>query len=135
MADADRAAWGFPPSVADVVALAERALQSLPPGLRERTRGLAILVEDLPDDETLEDLEIEDPWDLTGLYRGRGIQRSIADVATEPELVVLYRLPILLEWIEDELDLEALVRNVLIHEVGHHFGFSDDEIARLEAEG
>lgn len=135
MTGAQRVRWEFPPSIEDLVGLADRALLTIPPLLRERAEGLAILVEDLPDDETLEDLGIEDPWDLTGLYRGRGIQRSITDVYDEPEMVVLYRLPILLEWIEDEHDLEALVRNVLLHEIGHHFGFSDEEIARLEEEG
>ena len=89
----------------------------------------------MPDDETLDDLEIESAWDLTGLYRGTPLtERSVSDIARQPDLIFLYRQPILLEWIETDVDLERLVRNVLVHEVAHHFGFSDAEIAALEQE-
>ncbi len=74
-------------------------------------------------------------WDLTGLYRGTPLtQRSVDEIAREPDLIFLYREPILLEWIETGEDLFRLVRNVVVHEIAHHFGFSDPEIAALEAE-
>jgi acetylglutamate kinase len=89
----------------------------------------------MPDDETLNEMGIESAWDLTGLYRGTPLtQRSVSDIAREPDLIFLYRQPILLEWIETGEDLFHLVRNVLVHEVAHHFGFSDADIAALEQE-
>lgn len=124
-----------PPSEAEIVALAERALAAIPERLRRHVAGVGIAVEDMADDETLADLGIESPYDLTGLYRGVPLhQRSVADIARAPDRIFLYRLPILLEWIEAGEDLAALVRNVLVHEVAHHFGFSDAEIERLEQE-
>ncbi|MCO6414680.1 metallopeptidase family protein [Siccirubricoccus sp. KC 17139] len=124
-----------PPSLEDIVALAEVALDALPEALREMVRGTAIIVEDVPDDETLAELGLDSPWDLTGLYRGVPLtQKSVLDVPREPDTVLLYREPILLEWIETGEDLFRLVRNVLVHEIGHHFGLSDEDIARLEGE-
>ncbi len=74
-------------------------------------------------------------WDLTGLYRGIPLtERSLSDVAPQPDLIVLYRQPILLEWIETGEDLYRLVQNVLVHEVAHHFGFSDADIEAIEQE-
>ncbi len=74
-------------------------------------------------------------WDLTGLYSGTPLtQRSVDDIARPPNLIFLYRQPILLEWIETGEDLYRLVRNVVVHEVAHHFGFSDAEIAKLEGQ-
>lgn len=96
---------------------------------------MGIAVENMPDEETLEELEIEFGWDLTGLYRGTPLtERSVSDPMREPDLIFLYREPILLEWIETGEDLYRLVRNVVIHEVAHHFGFSDAEIEALERE-
>jgi len=122
-----------PPSLATIVALAERALEAIPAPLSKHIKGVAIVVEEMPDDETLDEMEIESAWDLTGLYRGVPlIHRSVGDVAQEPDMILLYRQPILLEWVETGEDLFRLVRNVLIHEVAHHFGFSDAEIEALE---
>jgi predicted Zn-dependent protease with MMP-like domain len=124
-----------PPSADDIADLAERALAAIPGRLAEHVRGVGISVEELPDEETLDDLGIESAWELTGLYRGTPLtERSISDVAPQPDLIFLYRQPILLEWIETGEDLDRLVRNVLIHEVAHHFGFSDAEIEALERE-
>jgi len=124
-----------PPSADDIADMAERALAAIPERLAEHVRGVGISVEELPDDETLDDLGIESAWELTGLYQGTPLtERSIGDVARQPDLIFLYRQPILLEWIETGEDLERLVRNVLVHEVAHHFGFSDAEIAALEQE-
>ncbi|RKK01129.1 metallopeptidase family protein [Pseudoroseomonas wenyumeiae] len=125
-----------PPSAEDLLEMAEAAFAAIPDALREAVRGTALLVEDLPDEETLQALGLEHPWELTGLYRGTPLtQKSVLDVPAEPDTILLYREPILVEWIETGEDLYRLVRNVLIHEIGHHFGFSDDDIARLEGEG
>ncbi|MBV1795762.1 metallopeptidase family protein [Siccirubricoccus sp. G192] len=125
-----------PPSLDDIVEMAEAAFSAIPQVLRDLVRGTAIMVEEVPDDETLEDLGIESPWELTGLYRGIPLtEKSVLDVPQEPDTILLFREPILLEWIETGEDLFRLVRNVLIHEIGHHFGLSDDDIARLEEEG
>ncbi len=117
------------------MALAERALAAMPKFLAEQVRGVGIVVEDMPDDETLDDMGIESAWDLTGLYRGVPLQhRSVSDLPRQPDMIFLYRQPILLEWIETGEDLYRLVRNVLVHEIAHHFGFSDAEIEALERE-
>ncbi|MBV9784301.1 MAG: metallopeptidase family protein [Acidisphaera sp.] len=125
----------LPPSAEDIEALAERALAAIPDRLRRHIRNVGIVVEDVADEETLAEMEIESAWELTGLYRGVPLpQRSVDDIARQPDLISLYREPILLEWIETGEDLFRLVRNVVVHEVAHHFGFSDAEIAMLEAE-
>ena len=126
---------GTPPTLDDLVEMAEAALAAIPEPLREAVRGAAIVVEEAPDDETLAELGLDSPWELTGLYRGTALTRkSLSDVPSEPDMIVLYREPILLEWIETGEDLFRLVRNVLIHEIGHHFGLSEEDIARLERE-
>ncbi len=124
-----------PPSLEDLVEMAEQALGAIPEMLREMVRGAAIIVEDIPDEETVEEMGLESPWELTGLYRGVPLtEKSVADVPGQPDQIILYREPILIEWIETGEELFRLVRNVLIHEVGHHFGLSDDDIERLERE-
>ncbi len=124
-----------PPTIEDLVALAEKSLASIPARFTEHARKLAIVVEDMADDETLDAMGVESGYDLTGLYRGTPLHlRSATDPVGEPDMIILFREPILLEWIETSEDLERLVHNVLIHEVAHHFGFSDDDIAALERE-
>lgn len=124
-----------PPSLEDLVEMAEQALGAIPQALRDMVRGAAIVVEDIPDDETVEEMGLESPWELTGLYRGVPLtQKSVADVPGAPDQILLYREPILIEWIETGEELFRLVRNVLIHEIGHHFGLSDEDIERLERE-
>jgi len=130
------ARFHHPPSLEDIVELAEQAFAAIPQELRELVRGAAIVVEDIAEEETASELGIESPWALTGLYRGVPMtQKSVLDAPMEPDTVTLYREPILLEWVETGEDLFRLVRNVLIHEIAHHFGFSDDDIERLEGEG
>jgi predicted Zn-dependent protease with MMP-like domain len=122
-----------PPDADVIAALAEEALESIPEGLRRHVQGVGISVEEFADDETLDDMGIESEWDLTGLYHGTPIgSRSSGDIARRPDLIFLYRQPILMEWIETGEDLGRLVRNVVIHEIAHHFGFSDAEIEALE---
>lgn len=127
--------FGPPPSADDIAELAERALAAIPAPLAEHVRGVGISVEELAEDDTLDDLGIESAWELTGLYHGIPLtERSVSDVAPQPDLIFLYRQAILLEWIETGEDLFRLVRNVLVHEIAHHFGFSDEDIAALEKE-
>ena len=128
--------WGAPPTAEELAELAEIAFAAIPAPLREAVRGTLILVEELPDDETLESLGLEHPWELTGLDRGVPLtENSVLDAPAEPDTILLYREPILVEWVESGEDLFRLVRTVLIHEIAHHFGYSEEGIARLEGEG
>ena len=127
--------YGTPPTLDDLVEMAEAALAAIPEALREAVRGAAIVVEEVADDETLAEMGIENAWDLTGLYRGTALTRkSLGDVPGEPDMILLFREPILLEWIETGEELFRIVRNVLLHEIGHHFGLSEEDIDRLEGE-
>jgi predicted Zn-dependent protease with MMP-like domain len=122
-----------PPTAEEIEALAEQALAAIPERLRRHIKGVGISVEEFADDATLAEMEIESAWELSGLYRGTPLnRRSVDDIARAPDLIFLYRQPILLEWVETGEDFYRLVRNVLIHEVAHHFGFSDAEIEALE---
>ncbi|MDD3445728.1 MAG: metallopeptidase family protein [Zavarzinia sp.] len=121
------------PSLDDIDALAQQALSEIPAGLREKVRGVVIRVDEFADDETLEHMGIEDPFTLTGLYRGVPLKnKSVADSGSLPDMIFLYRRPILDEWCETGGSLGDLVREVLIHEIGHHFGFSDDDMDALD---
>jgi predicted Zn-dependent protease with MMP-like domain len=130
-----RTSWGPPPSLDDFAAMTEAALEALEEPFRTKAREVAIRIEDLADEETLEALHIEDPYELTGLYSGVAqTLETISDPSTVPPMVWLYRLAILDEWVfgEEEVALEDLVRHVLVHEIGHHFGWSDEDMERLE---
>ena len=130
-----RPGFTTPPDITDIEALAGRALAAIPARLRAHVADVAIRVEEMPDDETLDELGIESPWDLTGLYHGTPLhRRSVDDIARMPDMIFLYRQPILAEWIETGEDLARLVASVLVHEIGHHFGFSDDDIEAIEQE-
>ena len=123
------------PSLQDFEALAAAAWNSLPAEFRNMAGDLLIRVEDFAPDDVLDELNIEDPYDLTGLYQGVSLDKqSVLDVARDPDMVYLYRRPILDEWAAGEEELGHLVAHVLVHEVGHHFGFSDDDMESIEAE-
>ena len=123
----------IPPTLQDLVTLAEQALAAIPARFTERARRIAIVVEEMADDETLDAMGIESGYDLTGLYRGTPMPlASATNPSPEPDMILLYREPILLEWIETGEDLAALVNNVLVHELAHHFGFTDTDIEALE---
>ena len=123
----------IPPSADEMEAIARRALLSLPEPFAGHLRDVVLLIEEFADDETLDAMGIEDPFDLTGLYEGIPLtERSVDQSGTLPERIFLYRRPILDEWAAGEESLERLVAHVLIHEVGHHFGLSDDDIHALE---
>ncbi len=124
-----------PPSLEDLMVLAEAALAAIPRRLARHLDGVGIMIEEEPDEATLEEMGLESPWDLTGLYRGTPLgSRSVSDPARMPDTILIYREPILLEWIETEVDLASLVQNVVVHEIAHHFGFSDAQIEALEQE-
>ncbi len=125
------------PSLADFEALAQRAFADLPGEVRRRCGDVVILVADFADEETLSALAIDDPYELTGLYAGVDLTRkSIGDAPEDVDRVWLYRRPMLDEWAEraDET-LGALVTHVLIHEIGHHFGFTDEAMDALVSDG
>jgi acetylglutamate kinase len=124
--------YTLPPALEDIAELGDRALAAIPARLRAQVRHVSIMVEDVADDDTLAELDIENGWELTGLYRGVPFGQASGAVPHAPDVIVLYREPILLEWIETGEDLFRLVRTVLIHEIAHHFGFSDADIAALE---
>ncbi|MBA2126219.1 hypothetical protein DLM45_08285 [Hyphomicrobium methylovorum] len=121
------------PSLADFEILVATAWESLPAEFRELANDVVIRVEEFATTEVLESLGIEDQFELTGLYQGVSLDRqSLSDVAREPEMVFLYRRPILDEWASGEEELGHLVAHVLIHEIGHHFGFSDEDMEAIE---
>ena len=127
--------FGAAPSLDDLAALAETAFAALPEAVRRLTGEVLFRVEDFATDEVLDELGLEDPFELTGLYQGVDIgRRSVLDPSPQPSMVFLYRRPILDEWAErGDLDLGELVSHVLVHEIGHHFGLSDAQIAAIES--
>ena len=127
--------YGTPPTLADLEAAAREAFAGVPDRLRRFVGNVVIRVEDFPDDETLEDMDCESPFDLLGLYSGVDLtQKSVADVPQSLDMIFLYRRPILDYWCETGEDLTHVVRHVLIHEIGHHFGLSDDDMEHIEAQ-
>ncbi len=125
--------FGTPPSADEIEAIARATLERLPEPFAESLGDIVLLVHDFADDATLSAMGIVNPFELSGLYEGIPLtQRSVEHSGTLPERIFLYRRPILDEWAEGEETLEHLVAHVLIHEVGHHFGLSDDDIHALE---
>jgi predicted Zn-dependent protease with MMP-like domain len=123
------------PSLDDIDVIARRAFEQLPLEFRRRCEGLVIHVVDFPDDETLKEMDAESEFDLLGLFRGRGLAQSEATAPSGalPNMVWLYRRALLDYWCEGEDTLEQVVAHVLIHEIGHHFGLSDADMAEIEA--
>jgi len=123
------------PSVADIEQLAEIAFKSVPAELSAHLGPVVIRVDEFPDEETEEAMELESPFDILGLYRGVALpNKSLSDPVPQIDMIFLYRRPLLDYWCETGEDLAWLVRHVLIHEIGHHFGFSDDDMERIEAD-
>ncbi|MFN0042372.1 MAG: metallopeptidase family protein [Alphaproteobacteria bacterium] len=123
------------PSTDDLETMAEEALATIPESLRRHVRNLVIRVEDFPDGETAEEMDLETEFDLLGLYRGVDLaHKGVNDAGAVPDMVFLYRRPILDYWCDSGEDLFHVVRHVLIHEIGHHFGLSDDDMEALEAQ-
>lgn len=122
------------PSLDDFEQLADVAFAALPEGFRELCAGVIIRIEDFPDEETLRTMECETPFDLLGLFHGHGLAQQGASPHTGqfPNLVYLYRRPILDYWAEHEETLGDIVTHVLVHEIGHHFGLSDEDMEAIE---
>jgi len=123
-----------PPSLDQLAAMAEQALATIPPCLAAHMDNVSFVIEDWPDDETLRGLGIRNRLRLLGLYRGTPLnRRSVWQIARFPDRIFLYRQPIIDSARRTDTDLAHLVRHVLIHEIAHHFGYSDEDIAALEA--
>ncbi len=123
----------LPPSLDDLTGLADQALEAIPAVLRDRVRGVAIQVVEFPDESIEDEMGLDSPFDLLGLYVGVPFgERSVTASAQQVDVIQLYRRPILDYWCDTAEDLADIVRHVLIHEIGHHFGFSDDAMAALE---
>ena len=122
------------PSLDDFARLARDAFDALPAEFRQAAGEVVFRIDDFADEQTLKDLEIEDPFELTGLYHGVDIgRREGLGPAPEPSRIFLYRRPILDEWCErGDVGLAELIAHVLIHEIGHHFGLDDDQIHAIE---
>ena len=135
MSEDNRWASSQAPSLVDFEQLAATGWERLPAEFRRMCGDVVIRVEDFPTEEILDELELESPFDLMGLYTGVSLdKKSVADLPREPDMVFLYRRPMLDYWAEGDETLGHLVTHVLVHEIGHHFGFSDADMERLEAE-
>ena len=123
----------FSPSLEDIEQLARSAWDRLPPEFRSMCEDLVIRVDEFPTEEVLDTMEAETPFDILGLYQGTSLdKKSVSDMPREPDMVFLYRRPLLDYWAENEESLGHLVTHVLVHEIGHHFGFSDADMEGLE---
>ncbi|MCG2839580.1 metallopeptidase family protein [Sandaracinobacter sp. RS1-74] len=122
------------PSLADIQALAQAAVERLPDLFRTHLAEVILKVEDFPDEEVIEAMELESPFDILGLYWGHHVGDPGAGMTgSMPATIYLYRRPMLDEWAHGEDSLENIVTHVLVHEVGHHFGLSDDDMEAIEA--
>ncbi len=126
----------LPPSLDDIEEIGRRALKTIPRELRRHVVNVVIRVDEFPTEEVERDMELESPFDLLGLYHGVSLDRkSVLDTPHDIDMIFLYRRPILDYWCETGEDLEHIVRHVLIHEIGHHFGLSDEAMERIEQAG
>ena len=125
------------PSLTDFEAMAEAAFAALPGHFRSLCAGVVIKIEDFPDEETLDDMQCETEFDLLGLFRGQGLAQAPASPHSGqfPNMVWLYRRPILDYWAEHEESLSHIVTHVLVHEIGHHVGLSDADMEAIERQG
>lgn len=122
------------PSLTDFEVMADAAFAALPEAFRKLCEGVIIRVEDFPADDVLEEMDAETEFDLLGLFQGRGLAQgaALAQTGELPNMVFLYRRPILDYWAEHEDNLGAVITHVLVHEIGHHFGLSDEDMERIE---
>jgi predicted Zn-dependent protease with MMP-like domain len=135
MDEIEPAAWhaAKAPSLAEMELLATEAFQRLPQHFRQLCEGLIIRVEDFPTDEVLDDMRAESEFDLLGLFQGVGLPfRSETFPQQMPNMIWLYRRPILDYWAEHDETLGSVITHVLVHEIGHHFGLSDADMHALE---
>jgi predicted Zn-dependent protease with MMP-like domain len=121
------------PSLAELEVLASEVFAHLPRKFRDLCEGVVIQVDDFPADEVLEEMQAESEFDLLGLFQGTGLPfRSESAPVQMPNMIWLYRRPILDYWAEHDETLGAIIKHVLVHEIGHHFGLSDDDMAAIE---
>lgn len=122
-----------PPSLDDIAEIGGAALARLPQQFLENITDLVIQVIDFPDEETCRDLDVESPFEILGLYVGVDLtSKTVLDQEIGPDMIFLYRRPILDCWCEGEDSLEGIITHVLVHEIGHHFGLSDEAMETLE---
>ena len=125
-----------PPTLDQIEIMAQQAMASIPIILRERTAGVAFSIEEFPSEEILAEMKIDSPFDILGFYSGVPFaEKDLAGPPADLDRIFLYRRPILDYWCETGEDLMHVVRHVLVHEIGHHFGFSDEDMERIEAAG
>lgn len=125
----------LPPTADRIEAIARATIARLPTEFAQHLGDVVLKVEEFADDATLDEMGIENPFELTGLYTGLPVgSKSVDHSGTMPDMIQLYRRAILDEWIETDVSLEALVAHVVIHEIGHHFGLTDEDIERLESD-
>jgi predicted Zn-dependent protease with MMP-like domain len=123
----------YAPGAAEIERLAEAAIERMPAHFRRHLEGVVLRVDDWAEDAVLDELGIDDALDLTGLYTGRPMgEQSSMDSGRMPSMIHLYRLPLLYEWAATEVSLEDLITHVIVHEAGHHFGFSDADMHAIE---
>ena len=122
-----------PPSLEQIETIAQWQRDRIPNELRRHVEGVVIRIADFPDDETMDTMGLETPFDLLGLYHGVAIgNKSISDPAPGVDMIFLYRRALLEYWCASGEDLGHIIRHVLIHEIGHHFGLSDADMERIE---
>ena len=127
--------FGAAPGAEEIEAIARASLERLPEPFASHLKEVVLTVEEFADDRTLQEMGIEDPFELTGLYHGLPLaEKSVDQSGTLPDRIFLYRRAILDEWVAEGETLEHLVHHILVHEVGHHFGLSDDDMHALEDE-
>lgn len=123
----------YAPDAAAIERLAEAAIARLPETFRRHLAGVVLRIDDFADSDVLEELGAEDPFEISGLYSGRSLDKQDSWVSGElPAMIHLYRRPLLDEWAETGVGLEELITHVIIHEIGHHFGYSDAEMHAIE---
>ena len=124
------------PTLDDIEILAREVFDRLPDEFRQRCGQILFRVEEFPDDDVMTEMELETPYDILGLFQGTAVTEAQESdtVPREPNVVFLYRRPILDEWSDSEILLGDIITHVVIHEIGHHFGYSDEDMERIEAE-
>jgi len=127
--------FSAPPSLDDFETIAAAAFADIPMELRRHAADVVIRIEDFPDEEVEREMDLESPFELLGLYRGTAMDiHAFGGAPNSVDMIFLYRRPILDYWCETGEDLPSVVRHVLIHEIGHHFGLSDEDMVRIEDE-
>ena len=122
------------PTLEDIEVLARAAFAALPQAFRDLCGEVPIVVQDFPDDEVLAELDLDSPFDILGLFQGPDLASRDVGGVPDATMIFLYRRPMLDYWAEHEENLAAVVRHVLVHEIGHHFGLSDHDMERIESE-